>query len=206
MRPEGLPPHYDDLDAALAHAWQLLGRGAADRRSPMHTPVVATSDALGKPDARIMVLREARQSDGHLRFHTDSRSDKARLIGSGAAVSVLAYHPGENIQLRLSGTARIDSSSETRAQAWARTSLYGRRCYLGEVGPGGASDMATSGLPTELEGIEPTTERTLPGLANFALVWVDVRTIEWLFLAHVGHRRARFERGTGHWTGRWLIP
>jgi pyridoxamine 5'-phosphate oxidase len=206
MRPENLPPHYDDLDAALAHTWQLLVRGAADRRSPLHTPVVATCDARGAPDARVMVLREARQSDAQLRFHTDSRSDKAQRIGSGAPVSVLAYHPNEHIQLRLAGTGRIDTSSDARMQAWDRTSLYGKRCYLGAVGPGGSSDMPTSGLPTELEGIEPPLERTLPGLANFALLWVDIQSIEWLFLAHVGHRRARFERDASSWAGRWLIP
>jgi pyridoxamine 5'-phosphate oxidase len=206
MRSQALPPYYDDLDAALAHAWVLLGRGVADRRSPLHTLTLATCDPQGLPDARILVLREARQSDGYLRFHTDTRSDKARLIGDGAAVSVLAYHPGEHIQLRLSGIGRIDTSSEAQAQAWARTSLYGRRCYLGDVGPGASSQDPSSGLPAELEGVEPPVERTLPGFANFALLWIEITAIEWLFLAHVGHRRARFERSEGSWAGRWLIP
>ncbi len=200
------PLHYDNLDAALALAWQLLGQGATDRRSPMHTPVLASLDADGKPDARILVLREVQQRESRLRFHTDARSDKVRLIQDHSAVSVLAYHPAEHIQLRLSGTARIDSSSDARATAWAHTSLYGRRCYLGNLGPGASSDGPSSGLPADLEGKEPSAEQTLAGFAHFALLWVELETIEWLFLAHHGHRRARFNRSGQDWAGHWLLP
>ena len=61
------------MDAQLADvldsAWQLLRRGAADRRSPLHVPVVA-----GGGGARTMVMRAAVRADGVLRFHTDARS------------------------------------------------------------------------------------------------------------------------------------
>jgi pyridoxamine 5'-phosphate oxidase len=198
--------YYNDLDASLAHAWALLQRGASSRRSPFHTLTIATADDQGQPDARILVLREADVTAARLRFHTDVRSNKAALIGSGAAVTVLAYDPDEHIQLRLRGTATIDTTSALRQAAWERTSLYGRRCYLGDVGPGSQADGPTSGLPTNVEGIEPIAERTAPGFAHFALVWVDINCIEWLFLAHQGHRRARFEATPAGWAGRWLIP
>jgi pyridoxamine 5'-phosphate oxidase len=199
-------PYYNDLDASLAHAWALLQRGAHNRRSHFHTLTLANTDDQGYPDARILVLREADAATARLRFHTDARSDKAALIATGAAVSVLAYDPDEHIQLRLRGTATIDTSSAQRQAAWERTSLYGRRCYLGDVGPGGVANAPTSGLPANVEGIEPSAERTVPGLAHFALLWVTVTHIEWLFLAHQGHRRARFEANPTGWAGRWLIP
>jgi pyridoxamine 5'-phosphate oxidase len=198
--------YYNDLDASLAHAWALLQRGASNRRSHFHTLTFATTDEQGHPDARILVLREADATTARLRFHTDARSDKAALIGNGAAVSVLAYDPDEHIQLRLRGTATIDTASARRQAAWEATSLYGRRCYLGNVGPGGAADAPTSGLPADVEGIEPSAERSAPGLANFAVLWVKITRVEWLFLAHQGHRRARFEASPAGWAGRWLIP
>lgn len=199
-------PYYNDLDASLAHAWALLRRGAKDRRSAFHTPTVATTDAHGCPDARIMVLREVDTATARLRFHTDARSDKVAHIGQGAPVTVLAYDPGAHIQLRLRGTASVDTNSPARLAAWERTSLYGRRCYLGDIGPGSDSFVATSGLPADVEGIEPSAARAEPGLAHLALLWVTVTRIEWLFLAHHGHRRARFEADGANWVGRWLIP
>ncbi len=199
-------PYYNDLDASLAHAWALLQRGATDRRSPMHTLTLASCRADGCPDARILVLREADPATMRLRFHTDARSGKVAHIGQGAPVTVLAYDADSHIQLRLTGTASIDTSSSARQAAWSRTSLYGRRCYLGDIGPGGDSSVATSGLAADVEGIEPSEARAAPGLANFALLWVTLTRIEWLFLAHHGHRRARFEANGASWVGRWLVP
>jgi pyridoxamine 5'-phosphate oxidase len=198
--------YYNDLDGSLAHGWAMLQRGARDRRSHFHTLTVATLDTDGNPDARVMVLREADRGNGRLRFHTDARSHKAKMIGAGAAVTVLAYDPGAHVQLRLRGTATIDTNSAERQAAWERTSLYGRRCYLGDIGPGAPTDQPTSGLSADLEGVEPTADRTAPGRANFALLWIKITSIEWLFLAHQGHRRARFEASPTGWVGRWLIP
>jgi pyridoxamine 5'-phosphate oxidase len=199
-------PHYNDLETSLRHAWDLLKCGAKDRRSPFHILTVATVDAAGCPDARIMVLREADEVAGRLRFHTDARSDKVAIMRQNPSVSVLAYHPDENIQLRISGAAHIDNDSLARQAAWESTSLYGRRCYLGSQGPGCASDQPTSGLPADVEAMQPTAQRTETGLEHFALLWVSVVRIEWLFLAHGGHRRARFEASPAGWVGRWLIP
>ena len=42
----------ESLPDILAHAWSLLVRGGADRKSPLHTPVVASVDAAGLPQAR----------------------------------------------------------------------------------------------------------------------------------------------------------
>jgi pyridoxine/pyridoxamine 5'-phosphate oxidase len=70
MRPD------DDLPAILAHAWTLLVRGGADRKSPVHTPVIASVDEHGLPHARVMVLRKADPAAATLRLHTDARSPK----------------------------------------------------------------------------------------------------------------------------------
>ena len=43
------------------------------------------------------------------------------------------------------------------------------------------------------------------GRENFSAVVIAVEALEWLFLAHSGHRRARFE-GMSAWGGVWLTP
>ncbi len=198
----------NDLSLSLAEGWKLLGRGSKDRKSPLHMPCVGTISPTGLPRQRIMVLRKARKEDRLLRFHTDNRAGKVDDIADGAPISVLGYHPGAKIQLRLSGTARIETDSAAADKAWSETSLFGKRCYLAEPGPGAATDKPISGLASDLEGRKPNEEEVLPGRPNFAILLAEIDQIEWLYLAHTGHRRALFswDATAMEWTGQWLVP
>ena len=198
----------NDLGLSLQKAWELLSEGATDRHSPLHTPAVATITAAGTPSQRIMVLRAAVPDSRRLRFNTDSRASKVADIGLGSAVSVLGYHPDAKVQLRLAGTAVVQSAGSEADAAWAQASLYGQRCYLVGPAPGQAVDAPTSGLDPALEGVKPTPEQVAPARAHFAILLVEVQTIEWLYLAHDGHRRAtfRWNPDTNRWDGRWLVP
>ena len=148
------------LADALDTAWRLLVRAAADRRSPMHTPVVATI-ADGAPDARVMVLRAADRAAASLRFHTDARSPKCAGL-DGAPVTVLAYHPGEAIQLRIGGTARIDRDSAAADAIWAQATPFARRCYLVGAAPGTPLAASGSGLPGWVAGRKPAQNCGVP--------------------------------------------
>ncbi|MBC7634238.1 MAG: flavin-binding protein [Acetobacteraceae bacterium] len=195
------------MDEALSDAqntaWRLLVRAAADRRSPMHTPVVATI-AGGAPDARVMVLRAADRAAAALRFHTDARSPKC-LAMDGAPVMVLAYHPGEAIQLRIAGTARIDRDSPLVDAIWAQATPFARRIYLVEQAPGTPLAAAASGLPAWVEGRKPEEAELVPARGNFAVVHIDITRIDWLHLAQAGHARAVFDAADG-WAGEWCAP
>ncbi len=189
----------------LGQLWQLLVRGGADRRSPLHTPVVASVDADGLPQARVMVLRKADPATGALRFHTDARSPKVAEL-HGRPVAVLGYHPGENIQLRLAGTASIETDTADADAIWQQSTLFARRCYLAQHAPGTPLAGPASGLPAEIEGQQPSAEQIAPARPNFALLQLSVTAIDWLHLANAGHRRARFQRGPQGWTAEWLAP
>lgn len=194
----------EDLASILADAWRLLVRGGADRRSPVHTPVVASVDADGLPQARVMVLRKADPAHGTLRFHTDARSPKVAQL-DGKPVSVLAYHAQENVQLRISGVARIGRDEAEVDGIWNQSTLFARRCYLAQQAPGTPLPGPASGLPEWIEGQQPTAEQIVPARANFAVLWVGVTAIDWLHLANSGHRRALFRSADG-WAGAWLAP
>lgn len=197
-------PETDDLPEILAHAWSLLVRGGADRKSPLHTPAVCSVDADGLPQARIMVLRKADAAAATLRFHTDARSPKAAQL-DGKPVAVLAYHGPEQVQLRISGTARVRTQDDVVDDLWNQSTLFARRCYLAQHAPGTPLPGPSSGLPASIEGQQPTAEQIAPARPNFALVWVEVAAIEWLHLANTGHRRAVFRAEDG-WVGAWLAP
>lgn len=163
----------------------------------MHTPVVATADA----DARVMVLRDFDADSWTLRFHTDARAPKAGVIGAGAPVGVLFYDREAKVQLRCRGTGRVERAGPVADAAWAESSSFARRCYLG-AGPGAASDGPTSGLPPAFEGVEPSEADLAPARANFAVLLVDIESADWFYLSNEGHRRALFE---GEQT-RWIAP
>lgn len=196
----------DDLDTILTDIWTRWGRGSADRRSPFHTPVVASVNAIGTPAQRVMVLRQTDRSAGTLRFHSDIRSGKVAQIAEHSTVNVLGYDAGAKVQIRASGTAQIIATGAIPDAAWAATSPSGRRSYLTTLAPGTISDQATSGLPKGYENTVPTLPESEAGRANFAIIVVTLDRFEWLHLASTGHRRAAFTRSGDTWAGAWLIP
>ena len=192
------------LDGVLADMAARLGQAARDRRAAMHMPVVGTADG----DLRIMVLRACDPDFAALRFHTDARSHKVAAIGTGAPVSLLAYEPEAKIQTRARGVGRIELDGPVADAAWAKADAFARRCYLAEAGPGTPVAQPVSGLPGEVEGIRPSEEQLVPARENFAVLLVTLTSLDWLYLAHNGHRRAKFSRGDAGqpWQGTWVIP
>jgi pyridoxamine 5'-phosphate oxidase len=196
----------DDLDAIRTDIWTRWTRGGADRRSPFHTPVVASVRADGTPEQRVMVLRKADPLAATLRFHTDLRSAKVEQLRQSPVVNVIGYDPQAKVQIRASGIAAIAQDDAMSDAAWAATSISGRRCYLADPAPGTASPVATSGLPSPFDQTMPTLAESEAGRANFAVLLVTVDRLEWLYLAASGHRRAAFTRDGDTWRGRWLVP
>lgn len=191
----------ETLEAIRADIDTRLTQAANDRRSAMHTPVVATADA----DARVMVLRSFDPATMTLRFHTDSRAPKAGMIGEGAPVGVLFYDRDAKLQIRTRGIGRIERTGAMVDAAWTESTNFARRCYLGE-GPGSMADGPNSGLPPEFEGVEPDDVQLLPARENFAILLVTLEELDWFTLAHTGHRRAQFVRRGDGWEGRWVTP
>lgn len=195
----------ETLDAVLDDCWQRWARAKADRRSPLHTPVIC-SLADGTPVPRVMVLRGVDRARGVFRFHTDARSPKAADIDGGAPVSVLGYDPGARIQLTFFGTGRIERAGAVVDNAWSESALSSRRCYLAAHPPGTALSSPGSGLPDALLTRAPTANESEAGRANFVVLLVEAVRLEWLKLTACGNRRARFHAVESGWQGTWLTP
>ena len=193
----------ETLDNCLTDCRDRLIRAPHDRKSPLHTPVIVTGDV----DARVMVLRAFDSTAWRLRFHTDARAPKAQVIAADPRIAVLFYDKGAKVQIRARGTGQIVREGAEVDAAWSASTNFARRCYLGE-GPGAGSDVPTSGLPQEFEGVEPNDGQLVPARENFALLRITVTAFDWLYLAHTGHVRAQFLRSDDgqDWTGRWVSP
>ena len=189
---------YETFDQIEEDIRKSLAEAVSNRRSPMHIPVVGTSDA----DVRMMVLRGYDPAKRLLRLHTDVRSAKVAAIGQGAPVGVLFHDPDVHIQIRAKGRGRIETEGPVVDEAWASSTPYARRCYLVEAAPGTPLLEPRSGLPPEVEGICPAEEQLLPARANFAVLLIEVDEFDWLWLCNDGHRRARFTGG--EWS--WVLP
>jgi pyridoxamine 5'-phosphate oxidase len=198
---EPQPSFYNALSESLAESWRLLARGVADRRSAFHHPTVATIGCDGSPKLRTVILRGCNAASWSLRFHTDSRSDKISEIERDPRIGLHFYDPGAKIQLRVAGVATLHRDDATADAAWSITRVFSRQCY--GVMPGPGTPLA-AGADFDLP--ETTDEATAPGRAHFCAVAISIASIEWLYLASAGHRRARFTRGVDGVRSEWLTP
>ena len=193
---------FDNFDEVRRDLITRLTQAGNDRKVPMHSAVVVTSDV----DARVMVMREFDSAAWTLRFHTDARAPKVNAIDADPRVAVLFYDKAAKVQIRARGTGEVLRNAPVTQAAWDKSDNFARRCYLGD-GPGTLSDAPISGLPTEFEGVEPNDEQVIPARENFAVLMVTLTELDWFYLAHTGHVRAQFSRGEGNeWEGRWVSP
>jgi pyridoxine/pyridoxamine 5'-phosphate oxidase len=72
--------HLQTPEEIRTQIWKELGRASLDRHHEWRTPVLASADADGLPEARTVVLRQVDAVAGQLTFYTDSRSPKVAQL------------------------------------------------------------------------------------------------------------------------------
>jgi 3-hydroxyisobutyrate dehydrogenase len=184
-------------------AWNRLVNGAVKSRDPLHTPCVATHSG-NDISLRTVVLRKAIPESKELRFHTDTRSKKWQELTLNPTISALFYDAADRIQIRVKGRAELHFNNDLTTNAWQKTSLSSRRCYLTNFDPSSFTDHPTSGLPEHIEQENFTQEESEIGFQKFGIVAIQVQNIDWLWLHHAGHRRAYFFYVNGSFI--WMIP
>ena len=191
------------LEALEKDCWLRLVNGAIKSRDPFHTPCVATIDSC-EVNMRTVVLRKALPTLRELRFHTDTRSNKWKELAINNSISALFYDASSRIQLRIKGKAELHFNNDITAEAWTKTALSSRRCYLTNESPSSFSAIPTSGLTEKIEQENFTLEESEVGKEHFGIVAIQVQSIEWHFLHHAGHRRAYFNYALDNYS--WMIP
>lgn len=176
-------------EARLREAiWRELERATTERGHAWRTPVLATVDRGGMPQARTVVLREANQAEQRLTVYTDHRSPKAaELTGCPQAVFVF-WSSALSWQLRVETEVRVEVEGDRVEHAWERVrQTAGAADYLSLEAPGSPLAQDAGGR----------AERHALG----ALVCTVTR-IDWLELSANGHRRALLIDGQLQ----WLVP
>ncbi len=183
--------------------WDRLVSGAVKSRTPFHTPSIATLQQ-GDVSLRTVVLRKTLPTERELRFHTDVRSPKWQELSQNPSISALFYDGLARIQIRVKGKAFLHHSNEITDEAWQKTSISSRKCYLTRFSPSSFTEESSSGLSENIENENFTLSESESGYSNFGIVSIHVQSIDWLWLNHAGHRRAFFDYEKG--MNSWMIP
>ena len=197
------PAYYENFKEIKKKIWSMLDDAVTNRNSQFRIPVFVCGDQKDF-DGRIVVLRKSDQSNNLLQFHSDIRSDKMSKLKNNKKASMLFYDKDEKIQIRLKVECTINHNNEITKESWSKTGHISRKCYLVDKGPGAESTTPTSGLKPELDNFEFTMEQSEEGYKNFTVIQCKIKSIEWLYLAAKGHRRARFEIDNNK--EYWLVP
>jgi len=202
---EQVPDFYNNKDLIFDEIWTLLARGVVDRSEDFRLPTVIVNKGEFS-DGRIVVLRGAFKDKRVLRFHTDLRSSKISALKNNNNIYFLFYNKKRKIQVRAKGVATIHYQDEVTKEAWAKTQVISRKCYLASQAPGSVSDTPHPGYPKELEGKNPNIEDTEIGFDNFCVIESKINEMEWLYLASQGHRRAKILIKDQKIITDWLTP
>ena len=116
------------------------------------------------------------------------------------------YDKAEKIQLRIVGKSKINYQNDLTKKSWNKTVHMSRQCYLGKFAPGSDALEPSSGLSNDIDNLKYTKEESESGYKNFCVIETFIESIEWLYLAAKGHRRAYFYLKNNSLEKKWLIP
>jgi pyridoxamine 5'-phosphate oxidase len=199
-----MPPlRRDDLDPdpiAQFAVWFAV----AEREAPLpEAMTLATVDAGGEPDAR-MVLLKGVDAEG-FRFFTNYESAKGPQLESGAGAALVVYWRELDRQVRVRGTAERLSAVESDAYFATRS----RDSQLGAwASPQSQKLESREGLDDRVREAEARFgDREIPRPAHWGGYLVRPRTIEF-WQGQVGrlHDRFRYVHHGDGWTIERLGP
>ncbi len=191
------------LDNLLAQSWEKLQQAKRGKAGSRY--ITVCNFANNYPNAYTVVLREALPDRNLIIFHTDIRSEKVSEIKSNPNLTVVYYDDADHIQIILKAEAAIHHQDDIAKQQWQQSGFKSRRNYLTEHAPSSPLNEEGSGL--EYLGEQKFDDSDPAGYKNFAVVVLDVHSLEYLQLNKDGNRRARFknEQQKG-WAGEWITP
>ncbi len=182
-------PGFDgELDSIRKRIDTELECAVVNRGHGWRTPVLATIDARGNPDARTVVLRGVDTVARELLVYTDCRSPKVGQIADHPAASFVFWSAALNWQLRIAARLRIEVGTPRADAIWAQlSSTPAARDYLSPAAPG---QPLVAGPGSLIDGRDGH---------HLAIVVARIERIDWLELGRKRHRRAVFEAGSGRW-------
>lgn len=196
MSQDHLQPYAPSLESLRQDIVDTLKLAVRNRASPMRTPVIATVDSSGNPQARVMILRGFDDATMTLRLFTDGRSPKVGQLRYSSKAQAVFYDAAIKLHIRASGSVTLHSGKGLASGLWSELPEFGRGDYLTRLPPGDE-------IPDPTEGWQ---QEAAFGSDNFTVLDINVQEMDWLKLSAGGHKRARLVWQNGHCDGRWVTP
>jgi pyridoxamine 5'-phosphate oxidase len=171
--------------------WTELLRACHDRHHEWRTPVLASVDETGLPQARTVVLRQANTAEQALIFYTDKRSPKIAELTRSKNACLVFWSTRLSWQLRVKAQIHCTLQGPAVDSAWAVVSQTRA-----------ANDYLTPSPPGEIMPAEMAQDGNVSASRsehNLAIITAKVQSIDWLELKREGHRRANFTLDSMHW-------
>lgn len=169
-----------------------LRNGTSEKDHPFRYATMGTVGLDRIARLRTLVLRHVGE-DYTLSFYTDKRSKKVLHIKENKNVSLLFYHPGKMLQLKIEGVAVVIKDPDILKPLWEGMAESSKKDYTTVQAPGSAMDT-----PQQLEYLREEN--------FFCLVEVHPFKIEYLKLKKPDHLRIRYSRETSGWKQVFLVP
>jgi pyridoxamine 5'-phosphate oxidase len=168
--------------------WEQLQWAVTHHDHAWRTPVLASVDGDGIPQARTVVLRDADATAQHLVVYTDHRSPKVAAFALRPQAMLVFWSKALHWQLRVAADIRVETEGRLVEDAWHRIhQTVAAADYLSLQAPGSPA-QAYCGERAEHHAL--------------GIIIASVRSIDWLELRAEGHRRALLT----HDEFNWLAP
>jgi len=188
------------------HIWQMLGRGAADKKDAFQSLYLSTFDGE-RPSTRTVILRIFLHENRALVCHSDTRAQKIKEIQAFPQVCWMGWHPKNKVQLRMYGEAEVHLSGSFHESEWEKLSGSSRLNYSSLRPPATPISEAKAGWEsyTSYEALQEG-EDSEAWKKHFAVIRMPIKEIDYLRLERGKHMRARFRWEENHLEEQWLIP
>ena len=169
--------------------WSHLKNGIKDISSAFHFPSLSTINLDGYPTSRTVILRNIDFKKKLISFNTDIRSQKWFEMKNNNNILLHIYDFKNKTQLRITGKAFLNYKNKNWDNAWNSLSIMSKECYSSPHSPSIYIEN-----PKDIDQNIKTIKKDCLDKykINFGRIDVEVKIIDWLYLLHSGHRRAKF--------------
>lgn len=169
-------------------------KAVALKRHPFKYVTLSTSDGTNV-NSRCVVLRKFTNSNSFLIF-TDARSEKMQDLKSNDNCSLLFYHNGKKLQVRVNGKAIFYQNNELTKQYWAGVKGNSDKAYTSVIPPGNKIEKPQEAFQWD-EKLNSS---------QFVVLEIVPTEIEALQLNKDEHIRAKFSNVNGDLKATFLAP
>ena len=181
--------HNLSLNSIHEEIWNLMKNGIDDISSAFHFPNLSTINLDGYPTSRTVVLRSVNYENKVISFNTDIRSNKWVELKKNKNASIHIYDFKNKTQVRLFCSAFLNYNNKNWDEAWNSSTNMSKECYATPYKPSSIIDNPEN-IDININNLKNKELEIYK--VNFGRVDLCIKSIDWLYLLHSGHRRAQF--------------